>query len=175
MNTTTFETFTSSTTESIPGLLLSEYDSLTCLVFLLKDEQKLILERRTESLMLLLTRIEEQLVRIREHQARRDEALRKILSGAPPSTQPGLSHRVLQLPFDLREQSLDLAQRIDVQMQLVHELAWQNHVLLSHSVHFLEEVLSPWLDPQQEALTTYGKNGMIQKGARKSNSFQAMA
>ena len=162
-------------TERFPEVLNMELDCLAHLSQLLKEEQQLILDRRTEPLMILLTRIEEELQRIREYQIQRDEAFDEILPDFPHPQEPGLTSRVSQLPEKLRDQTLEIARRIDVQVMVVHELTWQNHVLLSRSIHFLEQVLAPWLNIQTETVTTYSKSGTVQKGTKKATSLQAVA
>lgn len=164
-----------STSEKIAALLLEEHDSLVELVRLLKEEQICILKRETEKLMPLMAQIEEQLLRVRNYQAQHEQV---FLGFIPPASIPpgaGLAGRVQLLPENIREQPLAIAHRIDVQSLLVNEFAWQNHVLLSHSVHFLEQVLAPWLDPQKERVAVYGQNGLIQKKSKRHAIFQATA
>ena len=161
--------------EKITSVLLSEYDSLVELVRLLKEEQICILQRQTEKLMAVLSNIEEQLVRVRQYQGEHEEVLKDLIPADVSPTQPGLTARVQLLPENLREQPLAIAQKIDVQTLLVNEFAWQNHVLLSHSVHFLEQVLAPWLDPHQESVSVYGQNGALQKNTKRQAIFQATA
>lgn len=165
--------------ENLTGLLLAEHDSLAALLRLLKEEQQVILQRRTEALVSMLATIEEQLFRVRHHQVQRDEILKKLVTATPrpssPARRPGLATRVDLLPGGLREECLPIAQRIDTLVQLVHEFAWQNHVILSHSVHFLQEVLAPLLGNQEVSVSVYGEQGTIQKNTKRANLFQAVA
>jgi hypothetical protein len=165
----------STSAEHVASVLLKEYDLLTGLIELLKNEQQLILDRKTEALMLLLGKIEEQLGTIHDHQASRDEIFHDLLKQAPPPAEPGLVAQVQLLSEETRSSSLHIAQQIDIQIQLLHELTWQNHILLSRSVYFLEEVLAPWLSTERD-LKIYGKTGIIQKSNKvPSPSYQAIA
>jgi hypothetical protein len=158
--------------DHIQEVLLAEFDGLSLLLGLLKEEQRSILSRSTADLMSILAQIENQLLKVRQNKVRREEVLKAHTPSEPPSNQPGLAARVAALPGQLGQQSQTLAQKVDIQMAVVHELAWQNHVLLSHSLHFLEEVLAPWLDPRKETLAI---NGLMQKGMKRQALFQAVA
>jgi hypothetical protein len=164
----------STTTQNIGTLLLSEYDGLSRLVLLLKEEQKFILDRRSEPLTELLVKIEDQLAHIQQLQSQRKAALHKILGEIPLTKETGLVAQIKQLPPSLVEGNIKIAQLIETEIQMVHELTFQNHVLLSHSVHFLEAVLAPLIDSQRE-LTTYSKDGLVQKGNKPQTTFQAVA
>ena len=161
--------------ESVAGVLLAEHDGLSELLRLLKAEQQLVLQRRSEALISLMTVIEGQLLRVRNQQSQRNDVLKSLLADTPISAQPGVAARVALLPELTREQTLPIAERIDTLMLLVHELAWQNHVLLSHSVHFLEEVLAPWLGTEKQTTTLYNQDGLIRKGTKRPTLFHAVA
>ena len=168
-----------SESENFAGILLAEHDSLAALLRLLKEEQQVILQRRTEALVNMLGTIEEQLFRVRRHQVERDDVLKKLVTVTPRpanrASRPGLAPRVDLLPGGLREQCLPIAQRIDTLIRLVHEIAWQNHVLLSNSVHFLQEVLAPLLGSPEVNVSVYGEEGTVHKATKRSNLFQAVA
>jgi len=164
-----------STSDQLSSILLAEHDSLRHLAAILKEEQQLILNRQTEPLMALLSKIEDQLLFVRQNQARRDQILQRLLPDFRSQKGSGLAARVALLPPELREQPLDIAQRIDTLLMLIHELSWQNHVLLSHSLHFLEQVLAPWLDPKKEVQSLYGQNGLVQKEGKRQALFQVVA
>jgi hypothetical protein len=155
--------------------LLAEYDSLTCLTLLLKDEQQLILNRQIEALSTLLPRIEEQLSHVRINQAQREDLFRVLLAEVPDPIPPGITSRVQLLSPGFQEHCIAMARQVDTQVQLVHEVAWQNHVLLSQSVHFLQQVLTPWLGSRQESLSIYGVNGSVQKESQRESIFQGVA
>ncbi|MDD2708760.1 MAG: flagellar protein FlgN [Verrucomicrobiae bacterium] len=163
------------TPESAATILLTEHDSLAELLRLVKEEQQLILNRKTEPLLAILQCIEEQLLRVRQNQEKRDAMFKCLLEGVRLPNKPGLAIRTRYFPESIRLQTSFLAQRIDTLIQLVHEIAWQNHVLLSHSMHFLEQVLSPWLDPRKETVTVYSENGALRKNNKRQNIFQAVA
>ncbi|MBI4024652.1 MAG: flagellar export chaperone FlgN [Verrucomicrobia bacterium] len=170
-----------STSENLASILVAEHDSLTELLRLLKEEQQIILQRRSEALIVLLSTIETQLLRVQHHRAEREEALRPLLSQTPAATapvagdSPCLARRIATLPDGVRDQAVPVAMRIDLALQLVHEIAWQNHVLLSHSLHFLEQVLAPWMDPQSQSLAIYSQHGIVRKGTRRQTLFHAIA
>jgi hypothetical protein len=166
------------TSEDLATILLAEQDSLTNLLRLLKEEQQVILQRRTDVLVNMLTAIEEQLLRVRHQQAEREQTMKSLISQSPLPERPhrpGLAFRVTLLPENMREACLPIAQRIDTLNQLVYELAWQNHVLLSRSVHFLQEVLAPLLGNPNGNMTVYGNQGTVRKGNKAQNLFQAVA
>ncbi len=160
--------------ETLSSLLLAEHDNMVALANLLKEEQQTILQRQTEQLMPLISRIEDQLACIRQCQEKRTALLNTLIPSEAKPTEPGLAAMVSLLPANLREHPVSIAGRIDVQMFLVHELAWQNQVLLSHSVHFLEQVLAPWLDQHPQG-SIYAPNGALQKAGKRQTIFQAVA
>ncbi len=164
-----------STCEELCGVLEAEYNSLNALVYLLKEEQKIILQRQTDQLRDLIIKLEEQLRFVHQSQRERNALLELLLPDAPQPAQSGLASRTAELPETIRQRPLSIAQKIDIQLLLVHEFAWQNHVLLSHSIQFLNEVLSPWLDPQNQNVTLYGQHGTVHKNVKNPALYQAVA
>jgi hypothetical protein len=160
--------------ETLSSLLLAEHDGLVALVSLLKEEQQVILQRQTERLMPILTKIEDQLSCIRQCGQKRATLLKSLIPEGEKPSDTTLSGMIELLPANVREHSMSIAERSDVQMFLVHELAWQNQVLLSHSVHFLEQVLSPWLGLNSSG-SIYGQNGSLQKPGKRQTVFQTVA
>jgi flagellar biosynthesis/type III secretory pathway chaperone len=151
----------------------SEHQTLSTLVAMLKEEQQLILQRQTEPLLNILIKIEDHLVQTRAIQQERDQLLRQILKITELSEPATLMAKIKLLPSHLLDKTLRLGIEIETEVKVVHEITYQNHVLLSRSVYFLEEVLAPLLASQKE-MTTYGKNGVVQKG-KVQNSYQAVA
>jgi hypothetical protein len=156
-------------------LLTGECNSLTDLVFLLKEEQQIIMKRQTEDLMPLLSKIEMLLAEIRQYQVEREQILNFLIARKSHPDKIGLASQITLLPKEYQDACAAIAERVDVQTLMVHEFAWQNHVLLSHSLHFLEEVLAPWVAPQPTTGSVYGQNGSLQKGIKKQSVVQAVA
>ena len=164
------------TVDELAHVLLAKYESLTKLVYLLKQEQQSILQRKTDVLIELLGRIEEQLPLIDGQRRRCAEILKELIPAGETPKQAGLGAWVSLLPEAMRERIFAIAQRVDVQLLLVHEFALQNHTLLSHSLHFLKEVLAPWIDPENQTISLYGKGGsVIHKTPQNQTLFQATA
>lgn len=178
--------------DQLGEMLLREHDELATLVQLLKEEQQSILQRSVDTLQTTLTKIEDQVERVRHCQSSRNEALSRGQSDAlRPDPQgavavgaetsgtdgqtPGVAARVAAYRGADRQYQVTIAQRIDGLLTLVREITWQNHVLLSHSLHFLHELLAPWLDPRNEALTLYGGNGIVHKARAKAGAYSATA
>jgi len=159
--------------ETLSSLLLAEHDGLVALASLLREEQRAVLDRKTDQLMPIVGRIEDLLTCVRQCQEKRATALKALIPEGEKPVSPGLAAMINLLPENLRAHPRSIAERVDVQMFLVHELAWQNQVLMSHSVHFLEQVLSPWLG--QGSGSIYAQNGFVQKPGKRNALFQAVA
>lgn len=159
--------------EQLLKILKSEHQILCTLVAILKEEQQLILQRQTEPLLNILMKIEEHLIQVQDIQQQRDQLIRQILNISELSEPPTLMAKIKLLPSQLLDKTLRLGIDIETEVKVVHEITYQNHILLSRSVYFLEEVLAPLLTSQR-GTAVYGKNGVVQKG-KVQNSYQAVA
>ena len=161
--------------QKVANIFQAEYNGLVELVDLLKEEQICILQRKTEELMPVLFRIEEKLLQIKQYQTEHEKIFQELIPADSEPVHSGLVGHAELLPDSVREQTLPLAQKIDVQSLLVREFTWQNHVLLSHALNFLEQVLAPWLTSRSENVDVYGQDGFIQKSLKRQAIVQVTA
>jgi hypothetical protein len=161
--------------EKLYLILSKEYEQLVHFVKTLKEEQKCIMDRRTKDLTDLLSRIEQELASIHEVQKQREQILQKDLSSIPSEKNPGIAARILVLPEVIKKRCHEIARKVEVELLVIHEIGWQNQMLLSKAVHFLQEVLAPLIGVKRnETLSIYGQHGKLQTDSSRLAIFQGV-
>lgn len=162
--------------EKLYRILSSEHEKLTAFVKTLKEQQGFIIDRKTDQLTQILPKIEADLNFIGVLQRQREQVLQNELSSIPSEKQPGIAARVKNLPDTIKNRCYDLSAKVESELRVVHEIGWQNQLLLSRSVQFLQTVLSPLIGRKkaEPALTIYGQRGRLQSDQFRQAIFQGV-
>jgi hypothetical protein len=161
--------------EKLYLVLTKEYEQLAHFLRTLREEQACIMDRRTQDLIELLPKIEKELNAIQETQKQREHILQKELSSAPSEKQPGIAARILNMPDSVKQRCHKVSRQVETELFVINEVSWQNQLLLSKSIHFLQTVLAPLLGTKKdEPLAIYGQRGKLQSEAARQSIFQGV-
>jgi len=162
--------------EKLYLILSKEHEQLSHLVEILKQKQQCIMDRKTKDLTDLLPKIEAEILVLQKLQKQREDILQLELSSVPSDQQPGIAARILNLPAIFKEKCHKISRQVETELLVVHEIGWQNQLLLSRAVQFLQHVLAPLIGakPQTEQLMIYGNRGKLQTDVSRLSVFQGV-